>query len=198
MPKLFFSAARPSGPAAPGPLRELYFDDADAFFTYTAQGSGDLSGWFHFEGDWPGGARNRTVSGASFVQPGQNLRLETRRFYTTGTVEEGLVLYFANEGSGPLDVYVDGQLYTRLGGMGHYAGLQSYCYDLRRQGSDGSSGLAYGNGEAPFAEAAFFSAGWHVVTLVKVENIPAGYTSSGDRATYFDGATVYTRDPTFS
>jgi hypothetical protein len=182
------------------PLRALAFDDQDAtFFTY----DGPAGIWDHYQGGgWPGeGVRNNTGTSVRAVQPGQLVQVTSRAFYTAGTPEEGLVLYLANESSGPLEVYLDGQLVATLGYLGYYNSLRSQLYDMRRGGAttaESADYLPYGNANEPFRPVTLFTPGWHTLTLVKRVNAAAGDTNGNDRATYFDGCTLYTRHPTFS
>jgi hypothetical protein len=189
---------RSVGTAPVGPLRSLFFDDRDyGFFTYAGPD------WDHYQGGgWPGqGVRNSTGSSYRVVQPGQVVQVATRAFYTTGTVEEGIVFHAANETGGPVQVYLDGQLVATLSYLSLFSTLISYAYDMRRGGAttaESADYLPYGNQNEPFRPVTLFTLGWHTVTLVKVVNAAAGDNNGNNRATYFDGCTVYTRHPTYS
>jgi hypothetical protein len=168
------------------PLRELFFDDAASFWQFQNWNPLDARGW-------PGGARQNTLTFCDAVHPGDTVAFTTKRFYTTGSRQEGLVLLWVNESGGPLSVYLDGQLLITIGDQSYYDRVltDEVIYDMRRVGFDGG-GKLYGNSNEDFTTTPTFSRGWHTVTVVKEVNAQVGDNNPGGRRTYFDGGRLYT------
>jgi hypothetical protein len=191
----------PWAPAPVGPLRELFFDDSDTVHNVylPAAPSGDYDPFY-----WqpylnpPNDHVGNSLRVCGPVRYGSPPNVVRATFVTTGTIEEGPVFHLANEVNGPLEVWINGQYYTTLNVVSLFDKLRVNVYDMRRYGVDTGGGLENGNGGRPFLATTLFPAGTHTVELHKIPNESGNNNSYGDRVTYYDGWTLFTRHSTYA
>jgi hypothetical protein len=187
------------------PLRTLDVDDQDfTFFTYTGT-------WYYYRGpDWPGGVKNNTGTSRAAVVPTETTPLvDTPVLRFRGSPEEGIDFYGAGEDDGKASFYIRAlDSATNTGWVAFGPPLGSYCYryewnpnvaeDSRPENvknyanSFRGQNIYYRLGDPGLIQVRGFPAGRYQFRLQKDANT-TDPNSNGNRATYFDGVTVYTR-----
>ncbi|HET9504173.1 MAG TPA: hypothetical protein VFO93_11575 [Hymenobacter sp.] len=200
--------ARP--PIVLGPLRTLRYDDQDySFFTYAGT-------WFKANHEWPGGSYQNTVTHRAAVVPTEALPTLTTQVITFGgDPSEGIAFWGAAEDSGQIRFFMralDSE--TNSDWVPFGAPFGTYCLSWVWRATAPRSDdrpEADANYDNNFMGQSYYSR-LGSPGLVHVHGMPAGRyqfmvqkpanttdpNDNGDKALYFDGATVYTRDANFA
>ncbi len=199
--------ARP--PIVLGPLRTLRYDDQDyTFFTYVGT-------WYKANNDWPGGSYQNTVTYRAAVVPTEAMPTLTTKVITFGgDPSEGIAFWGAAEDSGQLRFFIralDSKTnpdWVQFGPpFGTYSLNWVWKATATRSDDRPEVDTNYNNS---FMGQSYYS---HLGSpgLVRVHGMPAGRyqfrmqkpvntadpNDNGDKALYFDGATIYTQDVNF-
>lgn len=197
-------AARPQGIVL-GPLRTLRYDDQDsAFFTYAGT-------WYQANEDWPGGSYQNTVTYRAAVVPTEALPTLTTKVLTFGgDPSEGIAFWGAAEDSGQIRFFMralDSETNPGWVEFGPPFGTYTISWVWKA-----TTPRPDDRPEADANYAGSFIGQSHYTRLnnpglVHVHGMPAGRyqfmiqkpantddpNDNGNKALYFDGATVYTR-----
>jgi hypothetical protein len=195
----------PTPPLGQLPLRTLNFDDQDyTFFTYTGL-------WTFYQGaNWPGGTTNNTGTSRAAVVPTETTPLaDTAVVRFRGTAEEGIDFYGAGEDDGKVRFFIRAlDSTTNTGWVAFGPPIGSYCYryewnpataqdsrpenDQNYANSFRGQNIYYRLATPGLIQLRGFPAGRYQFRLQKDANT-TDPNANGNRATYFDGVTVYTR-----
>lgn len=194
-----------------GPLRTLRYDDQDtSFFTYTGT-------WYVYRGgDWGGGAYGNTVTYRAAVVPSEAPLplLVTKVIPFSGTPEEGIIFWGAAEDGGQIVFFIralDSKTNAGWVQFGPSFGTYTTSWQWNTTNRPDNRPEADANYAGSFIGQSYYSR-LSNPGIVRVHGLPAGRYQfmlqkpanttdpgdNGNKAFYFDGATVETCHPTFS
>jgi hypothetical protein len=190
------------------PLRQLFFDDQNfSFFSHTGYWS------FYVGPDWPGGARANTGTSRAAVVPSETTPTITSGIVAfAGTAEEGMDWLGAAEGGGPIYLQIkvlDGPFTADWTTFGPAIDTLTYRYSWKPTNIRSDDNPVFSdNYESAYLGQSYYS---HLNDpgIIQLRGMPAGRyqfrilkpantndpNDNGNKATYFDGVTVYTRVP---
>jgi hypothetical protein len=191
----------PSTPTPAGPLQTLDYDDQGTWLSC-------VGAWTPLTTNgWPGGIRNNTLTYCDLVTSATpDTYVESSVFTLAGTAEEGFDIFGAIEDSGRMTLLLRCLDYAPntawqpfLSGIGSYDNIYRYnglSANPAAVGAYYDDFIDQGRYDkiltVPIIQLRGLPAGRYQFRLVKPVNGNPG-DGPGDRRTYFDGATIYTR-----